>query len=117
MRADFIHWAEHLANAWASGSSSERLRGYLKSMSKTTCELVNWLTHARNATRFDGIAAVDATSHLLVMFTTASMRFEHGDTDRCPSCGSYQLSDDYDSEEDISFRVCGRCHWRRATSE
>jgi hypothetical protein len=113
-RSDFVNWSSHLADAWASGSSSERHRAYLKAASKATWDLVNWLTHARNASRFDGIAALDATSNVLSAFTTARMRFEHGDTDRCPSCGSYQLGDDYDSGSDTSFRVCNRCHWQRA---
>ena len=73
--------------------------------------LVGWLTHERNATRHDGILAVDATSHLLQTFTMAQLGFASGETDRCPSCGSYKLSDDYDQERDISYRYCEACRW------
>jgi hypothetical protein len=49
--ANFIHWSEKIADAVAPGSSAAELRGYLKAISKATWKYVNWLTHAKNATR------------------------------------------------------------------
>jgi hypothetical protein len=109
--ADFVNWTELFANAIAHGARATRVRRHLKALSKSTWELVSWLTHEKNATRFDGILAADATSNLLTTFTMAELRFERGETDRCPSCGSYQLSKDYDKEHDVEFPYCKACDW------
>ena len=55
----------------AVGSRNERLRSYLKAISKSTWKLVNWLTHAQNAVRFDGSIATEATENVLESFMTA----------------------------------------------
>lgn len=110
-KADFLNWSELVANALAHGARSARIRGYLKALAKSTWELVSWLTHEKNATRYDGIIAVDATSHLLETFSMAQIGFERGETDRCPSCGSYQLSKDYDKERDVEVPYCKVCEW------
>lgn len=108
---DFVNWSELIANAVAHGSRAARLRTYLKAIAGPSWELVNWLTHEKNATRHDGMACVDATSHVLAMFSTAILRFERGETDRCPECGSYQLSRDYDAKRDLQFPYCKVCEW------
>jgi hypothetical protein len=59
--ADFLHWSELLANTIAQGSSAAEIRAYLKTLAKSTWQLVSWLTHASNAVRFDGHMAVEAT--------------------------------------------------------
>jgi len=56
--ADVVHWLEKVADGIASGAKSEEIRGYLKSLSKTTWQMVSWLTHATNATRFDSHFAI-----------------------------------------------------------
>ncbi len=78
-RGAFIQWSGLLASAIASGPSASRLRGYLKNVAKSTWELVSWLTHAENATRLDGELAVEATGHVLTVFSYALVRYEHGD--------------------------------------
>ena len=110
-RADFVNWSELVANSVAHGARAARLRAYLKSIATPTWELVNWLTHEKNATRTDGMACLDATGHLLAMFSTAILRLERGETDRCPQCGSYQLTKHYDSGRDVEFPYCKVCEW------
>jgi hypothetical protein len=56
--ADFKEWASLVAASIASGSSAEYVRAYLRSVSKTTWELVNWLTYAKNEARRDGEIAI-----------------------------------------------------------
>jgi hypothetical protein len=51
--ANVVEWCSLIANHVAHGSSSERMRGYLKAVSKAGWEFVNWLTHAHCATRAD----------------------------------------------------------------
>lgn len=109
--SDFVAWAELIAERVAGGQHAERLRGYLKSVSKATWELVNWLTHATNAVRFDAQIALDATENVLSAFGTALIRLERGIPDRCPSCSSYRLTSDYRSDLDRYVTICDACEW------
>jgi uncharacterized protein YbjT (DUF2867 family) len=113
-RSDFIHWSEIIARAIASGSSAEEVRGYLRTTAKTCWQLVNWLTHAKNAVRADAHFALDATSHTLVVFGTAVLRHEQGVPDRCPGCSSYQVGLDFrpDLSSDRPYvSLCAKCGW------
>jgi hypothetical protein len=114
-RADFVHWAELIIAHAAPGSANDELRRYLRGVAKSTWEYVNWLTHARNAVRFDAMIAIDATHQALAGFGTATIRKERGIPDRCPACHSYQLDSVYlaESEAENPYEtVCRRCDWR-----
>jgi hypothetical protein len=110
-RGDFIHWTEHIANAIAPKSGAERLRAYLKTTAKVTWEYVQWLTHASNATRFDGEIAVDATGHVLSAYSHVLIKQERGIPDRCPRCSSYRLFSEYDDRLDAYIEICESCGW------
>lgn len=88
--ADFKGWTELLAEHLAPGPSASRLRSYLKKVAGETWDLVNWLTHAKNAVRLDAEMALKAVEHLLGVFTAARMRSER-DVRRCHRCGSYSV--------------------------
>jgi len=75
-RGDFIHWCELIANDIAGGSAAESIRTYLKQVSKTTWQLVNWLTHSHHAGRFDGVIATEATENVMETFMTAWAKYE-----------------------------------------
>ncbi len=107
--SDFIHWSELIADWAASGTTADRIRGDLKSVSKSTWELVGWLTHAKSATRTDGVIAVEATQHTLGMFGMAILRKENGEPGRCPRCSSYRLTQDYRPELGVRHATVTRC--------
>lgn len=112
--SDFKGWSDLIANTIANGASAARRRGYLKSAAKSTWELVNWLTHASNATRFDAYFAFNATGHVLSSWSLSLIRFENDDPDQCPRCGSYQLITGYrydDAKETLHLVVCEVCQW------
>lgn len=116
-RGDFVGWTGRIADHIAGGSSASRVRSYLKGIANTTWELANWLTHAQNATRFDGEMTVDATGHLLGVFSLALVRFERGQPDRCPQCDSYRLTSDYRPElggDGAYVTLCEACGWEDA---
>jgi hypothetical protein len=75
-RGDFIHWCELIANNIAAGSTSESIGTYLKQVSKTTWQLVNWLTHSHHAGKLDGALATEATENVMQTFMVAWARFE-----------------------------------------
>jgi hypothetical protein len=98
--ADFKAWAELVADHLAAGPSSSRLRSYLKKVTGETWDLVNWLTHAKGATRLDAEMALKAVEHVLGFFTAARMRFNREER-RCEKCGSYELP----------AGTCSHCGW------
>lgn len=112
---DFVGWSELLADTIAAGGSAERKRGYLKSIAKSTWELVNWLTHAGSASQFDAHFSYVATEHALSSWSVALMRFEFGVPDRCPKCASYKLvtySRPDKSGNVRHFTACDACGWK-----
>lgn len=68
---NFVLWAELIAQTFAPGSSNERVRGYLKDISKATWQMVNWLTHSHNANRADAGLSVNATENVFHSFVHA----------------------------------------------
>jgi hypothetical protein len=110
--ADVLHWSELIADTVASGSRAAEIRGYLKALARATWQLVAWLTHAANATRYDGTLAVDATYAVLNAFGAAILRHEQPTPDRCSRCSSLRITivthPEFDSGEAI---VCEGCGW------
>jgi hypothetical protein len=90
MWSDAVGWCERIADHVAHGASAEYVRKYLKSISRTGWQLVNWLTHTEGATQA-AILALELTQHVLGTFGTALFRHVHGIPDRCPRCSSYRL--------------------------
>lgn len=111
---DFVHWSELIANHVAGGAGSKEIRGYLKSLAKSTWDLVSWLTHAKNAVQFDAHMAVDATETVLSAFSSALIRYERGVPDRCPECNSYKMGSSFEPDLGIDppyVIICNSCGW------
>jgi hypothetical protein len=111
--ADFIGWTNRLGDTIAAGGSAERRRGYLKAIGKSAWELVNWLTHARDASPFDAYFAHEATRHVLDSWSSAIMRFQFGIPQRCPICASYRLATYSKTGRSVvrHFTTCDACGW------
>lgn len=73
-RGNFIGWCEVIANDVAAGSSNDRIRSYLKSVSTSTWQLANWLTHAQRANNIDAAMTCDATENVLQAYVLAAAR-------------------------------------------
>ncbi len=108
---DVIHWTELIADTVARGSRAADIRGYLKTLAKSTWQLVSWLTHAANAVRYDGTLAVDATYAVLNAYGAAILRHERPTSDRCPRCNSLRIQvidePEFDSGLGIACESCG----------
>ena len=100
-KADVVGWSELLVNHLASGSSGEQLRSYLKKLTRETWDLVNQLTHAKNAGSYDAEIGVAAVSHFISTMTAARVRWSAGPHQRCATCGSYR----------VGGGTCVRCDW------
>lgn len=112
--ADFVGWATHAADHYAKGARNERIRGYLKAISKETWQLVNWLTHTSRANLHEAHIALDATSSLLAMYSAVVMNTEAEPPKACPACGSYRIESVYEPDigrEPPYVNVCESCEW------
>lgn len=118
--ADFVNWSALVAEWAAKGDQSRDIRRHLKQLADSTWQLVNWLTHARNAVHADAELVVAATSHLLELFSGAIVRLESQRPERCPNCSSYQLNSVYAPELDRDppyVTVCRACGWESEGTE
>ena len=88
-------------------------RSYLKSLAKESWQLVSWLTHAANATRGDGLIALNATHTTLEAFGAALLRHERETPERCGRCGSLRLIVLYRPELQADGAVCQSCGWEK----
>jgi hypothetical protein len=112
--ADFLAWIELVASESLPGPRVERLRSYVKAAARGTWELVQWVTHARSATRFDGQIGLDATINIALVVIRVMNRWLSGESWGCPACGSYQLGArkrNNDPEEWKYEMYCLACGW------
>jgi hypothetical protein len=110
--ADFVRWSELIAEAIAGGAGAKDIRGYLKTLARSTWQLASWLTHAANAVHYDGTMCVDATYALLNAFGAALLRHERQTADRCGRCGSLRVQVVYRPDSDLGDAVaCESCGW------
>jgi len=108
-RSNVIAWCELITNHIARGESARHVRGYLKAISKSGWQMVNWLTHTSGATQADAVFALESTQHILSIFGTAIFRHVHGIPDRCPKCGSYRIGLWKSDAEDDGAESVPRC--------
>lgn len=93
--ADFVAWIDRIANVLAPGGSAEYVCGYLKATAERAWRLVNWLTHANNATRHDADLALAATSHVINNYASWVLRRKVAAPQRCGRCKSYRITVDW----------------------
>lgn len=113
-QADFLGWIELIANEALPGPRVERLRGYVKTASRGTWELLQWLTHARSASKFDAEIGLDATINVGLIVVKVMNRWLSGQGWGCPECGSYQLYSRkrHNDPEEYKYELCCEvCGW------
>jgi hypothetical protein len=93
----------------APGGSKEHVRTYLKTAGDRAWRLVNWLTHAANATRSDAELAVSATSHVINNYALAVLRKRIDAPERCARCNSYKIALDWRPDLGPSGLYIPRC--------
>ncbi|CAN5348581.1 hypothetical protein BH09ACT8_BH09ACT8_30870 [soil metagenome] len=112
--ADVTAWSELLFNHYCPGSSNDKLRGYLKATTDKAWQLVNWLTHHRNANKTAALIAKRAVDALAVHMANILTRERWDRTDQCPRCESRAIRTFFDPEiapEGAYFEDCGECDW------
>ena len=110
--SNVIRWTELIAESLAPGPAMYNVRVHLKETARTTWQLVQWLTHAANATLSEAEIASGACGHLAASFLTMEVKREKGPPQRCPRCSSYRVKSCWRVEHEDYILVCESCDWQ-----
>lgn len=112
--SNFNDWTDVLMNQLCSGGSNKELRQHLKNTAKETWQLVNWLTHARNANETASSIALHACQTTIGHFIQILERNRTDKTDLCPVCKSRNIRTHFDiaiPPDGDYYTSCGVCDW------
>jgi hypothetical protein len=112
--ADFIGWAGVLMDHLCSGGRNKELRQYMKGTAEKTWQLVNWLTHDRNADKTASSIAIHGCDMLVGHCVQLLMRDRADRTETCPRCSSRNIRTHFDiaiEPDGVYFDTCGACNW------
>lgn len=93
---------------------NKELRQYMKAMSEKAWQLVNWLTHHRNANKMAAMISVGAVDALIVDYARLLSRERWDRTEQCVVCASRNLRTHFDiaiQPDGAYFETCGACGW------
>jgi hypothetical protein len=112
--ANVVAWSELAIAQLCAGSSNQRLRSYLKTAAKETWQLVNWLTHARNANETATSIAIEACDTLVGHLVQLLVRNRTNQAEECALCRSRDLRTHFDrfiGPDGDYYVSCGACDW------
>lgn len=112
--ANFIAWMDVLMNQLCPGSSNKELRQYMKTTSEKTWQLVNWLTHDRDANRTAAMIAMSACSSVIGHSAELLVREKTDNRESCPVCSSRNIRSHFDIDiepDGAYYTTCGECDW------
>jgi hypothetical protein len=112
--ANFVGWAEVLLNQLCAGRKNKELRQYMKAASEKTWQLVNWLTHDRDANKTASSIAIHGCDMLVGHYIQILMRERTDSTEICPRCSSRNIRTHFDiaiEPDGAYFDTCGACDW------
>ena len=112
--ANVIAWSALLFDHYCPGRSNKELRQYLKATTERAWQLVNWLTHHRNANKTATLIAKEAVEAIVGHVAHLLSRERRDRTDQCPRCGSRSVRTFFDLEiepDGAYFEDCGECDW------
>lgn len=107
-------WGELLYGHYYAGSSNKDVRGYLKATTDKAWDLVNWLTHHRNANKTAALIAKRAVDAIVVHMANTLTRERWDHTDQCPRCESRAVRTFFDPDiasDGGHFEDCSECGW------
>jgi hypothetical protein len=112
--ANFVAWSGVLMDQLCAGKRNKDLRQYMKAVSEKTWQLVNWLTHDRNANRTASSIAIHACDMIVGHYIQLVIRDRTDSTETCPRCQSRNIRTHFDiaiEPDGAYFETCGVCNW------
>jgi hypothetical protein len=108
--SNFVAWNDLVMDQLCGGSSNKELRQHLMNAARETWQLVNWLTHDRNANDSASTTAIHSCDTVVGYFIQMLMRERTGNAHECPLCKSRNVRTHFDIsiEPDGDYYVtCG----------
>jgi len=112
--ANFIEWTRVLLNQLCPGSGNKELRTYIRATSEKTWQLVNWLTHDRDANKTATSMAVDGCDMVISQYVQLLQMNRTDRTDTCPQCSSRNVRSHFDiaiEPDGAYYDTCAVCGW------
>ncbi len=112
--ANFVAWAEILMDELCRGGNNKELRQYLKGTARNTWQLVNWLTHDRNANKTASFIAIHACDCVVGHFLQILERDRADRAEQCPLCKSRKIRSHFDpslGQDGEYYSTCAVCEW------
>ncbi|MCH9051312.1 MAG: gamma-glutamylcyclotransferase [Proteobacteria bacterium] len=112
--ANFIGWARVLMDQLCAGKKNKELRQYMKAASEKTWQLVNWLTHDRNANKSASSIAIEGCDMVVGHYIQLLMRGRTDRAETCPRCSSRNIRTNFEiaiEPDGAYFDTCGACEW------
>ncbi len=112
--SNFVGWCDELMNQLCGGKSNKELRQHLKNIAKETWQLVNWLTHDRDANDTASRIAINSCDTVVGHFVQILMRERTGEAEKCPLCKSRNVRTHFDisiEPDGDYYMTCGVCDW------
>jgi len=112
--ADFLAWSEVVLDEVCPGQSNKQLRKHMKAVARETWQLVNWLTHDKDAQKSSSFIAIQACDMVVGHFTYLFWRDRIDKFDSCPHCSSRDVRSHFDigiGPDGDYYSSCGSCGW------
>jgi hypothetical protein len=112
--ANVIEWSRRLIDELCPGSSNKELRQYLRATTEHAWQLVNWITHHRNANKTATLIAHEAVGTIVSHMVNLLSRERQDFAIQCPRCASRRLRTFFDvaiEPDGAYFENCGECGW------
>lgn len=112
--ADVSGWNDVLISHLCPGASNKTLRQYLRETANRTWQLVNWLTHDRDANKTEAIIAHEAVGIQIGHFFQLVLRNRVDLVVQCPDCSSRDVHTYYDPAIEPNgayYQRCRACDW------
>ena len=113
-KSNYVEWSEILINSLCGGRSNKILRQHLKSLSKDTWQLVNWLTHHTNADKTSASIAIHSCDTVVGHFFQLLEKDKREEIDKCPVCKSREIRSHFEisiEPDGEYFSSCSICDW------
>jgi hypothetical protein len=112
--ANFIGWAHVLMDHLCPSHKNKELRQYMKVVSEKTWQLVNWLTHDRDANRTASLITIHSCDMIVGHYVQLLMRDRTDRAEGCPQYSSRNMRTHFDiaiGPDGAYFDTCGACGW------
>ncbi|HSR08591.1 MAG TPA: hypothetical protein VLM42_15670 [Bryobacteraceae bacterium] len=112
--ANFIARTSLVMDQLVPGHRNKELRQYLKGMAKDTWQLVNWLTHDRDANKTASSVAIHGCDTVVGHFVQILERGKTDHIEECPVCKSRKIRTHFDvslEPEGEYYMTCAVCEW------